>query len=156
MIEKIIIAALSENNVIGKDNSLPWNISEDLKRFKKLTNNNAIVMGRKTYESVGRPLPNRYNLVLSKGGLIIPGTSVVDSLESAYLDASNNGYDKIFVCGGASVYEEALKDADRMFLTRVHDKIVGDTYFPEVNWNEWKLVNEDNQGSYSFLDYLRK
>ena len=133
-----IIVAMSENRVIGKDNALPWHLSEDLKRFKRITTGHTIIMGRKTYESIGKPLPNRVNIVMTRDERFKPpGTLIVHSLEEAVRRSKG---DEVFIIGGAQIYEEALKRADRIYLTRIHDQIVGDVFFPEFDENEYTIT----------------
>ena len=160
-----LIVAASENDVIGRDGALPWHLPADLKRFKKLTIGHDVVMGRKTYqsilESLGRPLPKRRSLVLSRDLEYRPlGAEMASGLEQALELAAED--DEIFVIGGASVFAEALPRADRLYLTRVHADIEGDVYFPEVDLGSWKLVSEERHEAndrhayaFSFLDYER-
>ncbi len=127
-----IIVAVAENGVIGGDNRLLWHISEDLRRFRSLTTGHPVVMGRKTYESLGRPLPNRTNVVVTRQRIEIPGCRVVHSFDEA---AALFGADEeLFVIGGAQIYAEALPRADRFYLTRVGRAYEGDTLFPR--WDE--------------------
>tara|TARA_Y100000310_G_C20139639_1_gene559662 strand:- start:76 stop:552 length:477 start_codon:yes stop_codon:yes gene_type:complete len=154
MSELILIAALSDNNVIGKDGKIPWHISEDLKRFKKLTLYNPIIMGRKTYESIGKPLEDRINVVLTSNYDYHPkGVLTRPSLDHALYDLRN--YDQIFVIGGQKVYETALPLADKLELTRVHQEVKGDTYFPEINYNKWMKKEEINKEGFSFVTYIK-
>ncbi|MBI4009661.1 MAG: dihydrofolate reductase [Candidatus Aenigmarchaeota archaeon] len=156
MSEIIIIAAVSENNVIGKDGKIPWNIKEDLQRFRKLTLNNPVIMGRKTYESLPvKPLKDRINIVLTRQkDFNPPGIIVKKSLEDAIEFCKN--YDKVFIIGGQAVFEDGLKIADTLELTRVHKNYDGDAFFPEINFGEWVLKNKDVGEDYSFLTYVRK
>jgi len=157
-----IIAAVSDNNVIGRNNDLPWRLSSDLKRLKALTMGHHMIMGRRTWESVGKPLPGRVILVITHRQDIamenvVPVPTVEKALELA------RGDDEVFIAGGANVYEQTLHFADRMYLTRVHAEVEGDTFFPEFDdVTEWKLVDsehweadEKNQYPYSFLMYER-
>jgi dihydrofolate reductase len=133
-----LIAAVSENGVIGVDNKLPWYIPEDLKRFKKLTSGNVVIMGRKTYQSIGKPLPNRLNIVISRNkDLVIPGCLVVHTMNQAIRKA---GTDKdIFIIGGGEIYNIGMVYANKIFLTKIHQEVEGDTTFPEiVEWDEYK------------------
>jgi dihydrofolate reductase len=151
-----IIVAASLNNVIGKDNSLIWRQSADLKRFKELTTNKTVVMGRKTYDSIGKPLPNRRNIIITRQNIEIPGCEVVHSLEDALkVD------DEIFIIGGGEIYEKSIILAHKVFLTRIHAVVEGDTYFPQLG-NDWKIeksefINKDdkNQFDYEFINYVR-
>ena len=156
MSEIIIIAAVSENNAIGKDGKIPWQIKEDLQRFKRLTLNHPVIMGRKTYESLPvKPLKDRINIVLTRDTNFIPkGVVVKHSLKDALHYCKD--YDKVFIIGGQSVFEEGLKVADTLELTRVRGKYEGDAFFPEINFNEWVLKNTENKEGYSFLTYARR
>lgn len=133
-----IIVAVASNGVIGGNNSLLWHISEDMKHFKALTSGHPVVMGRKTWESIGRPLPNRENVVITRQRIDIPGCRVVHSLAEAL---SLFGPDEeVFVIGGAQIYAEALAVADRFYLTRVLHDYEGDTLFPAWDPARWRLV----------------
>ncbi len=130
-----IIVAMTEERVIGKDNHLPWYLPEDLKRFKKITMGHPIIMGRKTYESIGKPLPGRTNIVLTKNPDFHPdGVLVAQTLENAIqLAQSHAGGEESFVIGGETVFRAALPKANRLYLTLIHQKFSGDTWFPSVN-----------------------
>lgn len=156
MSEIIVIAAVSENNVIGKDGRIPWNIQEDLQRFKRLTLHSPVIMGRKTYESLpAKPLKDRINIVLTRDKTFSPqGVIVKHSLQDA-LDYCKS-YGKVFIIGGQAVFEEGLKVADTLELTRVHGNYDGDAFFPEINPDEWFLKNEEKRTGYSFLTYARR
>ncbi len=157
-----IIVAMSENGVIGRDGDLPWRLSADLKRFKKLTLGHVLIMGRKTFESIGRPLPKRRSLVLSRDPAYrAPGVEVAASLEQALALAAAET--EVFVAGGAAVFAEALPLTDRLYLTRVHAEVEGDVFFPEVDLESWRLVSAerheaDDQHAYpfSFLVYHQR
>lgn len=152
-----IIVSVSENWVIGKDNKLLWDLQSDLKRFKKLTLNHVIIMGQKTMESLPKNfLPNRTNIVLTddadfSGKNIIPSFSIADALNKANYYDDNK---EIFIIGGGSVYKQFLSLANKLYLTVVHIEIDGDTFFPEINDNEWKLESsefkeKDDKNEYS-------
>jgi dihydrofolate reductase len=148
-----LIAAVSENGVIGVDNKLPWYIPDDLKRFKELTSGNVVIMGRKTYESIGKPLPNRINIVVSRNKeLNIPGCLVVNSMTQAIQKA---GTDKdIFVIGGGEVYRKSIKFADRIYLTKVHQEVEGDTTFPEIDTGfGWSEISKEEKEGFSYITY---
>lgn len=154
-----IIAAVSDNNVIGKENRVPWRIKEDMKRFRDLTLGHTVIMGRRTYESIPqkfRPLPQRRNIVLS--GTIEPseGIYVARNIEEALKLAQDQ---EAYVIGGGKVYESFLPLAKGIELTRIHQYFSGDTFFPEVDWSNWDLVCEERNIedgiSYSFLTYSR-
>ena len=136
-----LIVAVAQNGVIGDRNALLWHISEDLKHFKALTSGHPVVMGRKTYEPLGRPLPNRTNVVISRQELEIPGCRVVHSLDEAL--ALFPGDEEVFIIGGAQIYAEALPRADRFYLTRVFHDYEGDTRFPEWDEAQWRLVSSE-------------
>ena len=150
-----IIAAVAENNVIGKDNDLIWHISEDLKRFKRLTSGHVIIMGRKTYDSLPfKPLPNRKNIVISNRKHIeFPGAVVVNSFEDALKECE--GEDEVFICGGATIYNYFINIADKLYLTKVHKKFEGDTFFPEIEYDKWELESKSEKlkDKKSGLDY---
>ena len=134
-----IIVAVARNGVIGDKNSLLWHISEDLKHFKALTSGHPVIMGRKTFESLGRPLPNRTNVVVSRQAIGIPGCEVVHSLREA-LALFPDPEEELFVIGGAQIYAEALPLDDRFYLTRVDRDYEGDTRFPDWNPDQWRLL----------------
>ncbi len=133
-----VIVAVAENGVIGDKNSLLWHISEDLRNFKRITSGHPVVMGRKTFESLGRPLPNRKNVVITRQDIEIEGCEVVHSLEEAL--AMFSADEEVFIIGGAQIYREAMPIADRFYLTRVHHSYEGDTSFPEWKESEWQKV----------------
>lgn len=136
-----IIAAVASNGVIGGENRLLWHISEDLKYFKALTTGHPVVMGRKTWESLGRPLPGRTNVVVTRQAYEAPGCRVVHALEEAF--ALFAPQEEVFVIGGAEIYAQALPHADRLFLTQVHHPYEGDTRFPEWERSQWRLVEQE-------------
>lgn len=136
-----IIVAVAQNGVIGDNNSLLWHISEDLRRFKALTTGHPVVMGRKTFESLGRPLPGRRNVVVTRQQIALEGCTVVHSLGEAFGMFSSE--EEVFVIGGAQIYAEALPSADRFYLTRVEHAYDGDTRFPEWDETEWKLTQSE-------------
>jgi len=157
-----IIAALASNNVIGRGNQLPWHLSADLKRFKALTMGHHLIMGRKTFESIGRPLPGRTTIVATRrSDVSAPDVVVAPSLDAALDLARGDG--EIFIAGGADIYEQMIHRADRMYLTRVHADIEGDAVFPDFDdVTEWSLVDSEhhepddkNPLPYSFLTYER-
>lgn len=159
-----IIAALSTNNVIGRNNDIPWRLSTDLKRFKALTMGHHLLMGRKTYESVGRPLPGRVTVVITRQeGFAPEGVTVVHSLEEAIRVAAAANDAEAFIAGGAEIYQQSMHRADRMYLTRVHADVEGDTFFPDFDdVSEWRLTDaehfdadEKNEHPFSFLTYER-
>ncbi|HEX7456514.1 MAG TPA: dihydrofolate reductase [Candidatus Nanoarchaeia archaeon] len=154
-----IIAAISEKRAIGKGNKLLWHIGEDLKRFKKITFGHLVIMGRKTFESLGRPLPNRANIVITHDEAFkVPGISVAHSLEKAIEDARYEEKDEIFIVGGGQIYEQGIKYADKLYLTIVEGEYEADTFFPD--YSEFKrVVFEEKRESagykYRFLELER-
>ena len=157
-----IIVAASENDAIGKDNDLIWSLPNDLKRFKKLTSGHCIIMGRKTFDSFPGLLPNRKHIVISKN----PTTSfpekvtVVNNFKDALKEAFHD--DNPYVIGGGQIYKLAMDYSDKIELTRVHGEFKADTFFPKINENEWKLINEEfndkderHQFSYTYKTYLK-
>lgn len=151
-----IIVAMSENYVIGLNNSLPWHLSDDLKRFKEITTGHQIVMGRKTYESIGRPLPNRDNFVLTRNAkLQIDGINVIKSLND--IPSSDK---KTFIIGGGEIYAQLINSCDELLVTKIHCKIDGDAYFPIIDLSVWSLINQsekftENDLEYSYLTYRK-
>jgi dihydrofolate reductase len=157
-----IIAAVSLNNALGKDNKLLWHLPADLKRLKELTMGHHLIMGRKTFESLGRPLPGRPHIVISRdANLKFDGVTVVDSLEKAFELAKNDN--QPFVFGGAEIYKQALPFIERIYLTRVNETFEGDAYFPELDTVEWELLSkldfepdEKNKFHYSYEEYKKR
>lgn len=137
-----IIVAIAQNGVIGDKNALLWHISEDLKNFKATTSGHPVVMGRKTFESLGRPLPNRTNVVITRQRIEIPGCTVVHSLQEAL--ALFPAEEEVFVIGGAQIYAQALEVADRFYLTRVFHDYEGDTSFPVWDESLWRLTASES------------
>lgn len=157
-----IVVAVDEENGIGKNNQLLWHLPADLKHFKSITTGHPVVMGRKTFESIGRPLPNRRNVVISRQqGLRIDGVEVLNSLNEAYeLLADEN---LVFIIGGAQIYREAIQDVEKIYLTKVHHRFEADAFFPELDpvvWQETERethqADEKNVFSYSFLTYMKR
>lgn len=137
-----IIAAVAQNGVIGDKNSLLWHISEDMRFFKRTTSGHPVIMGRKTFESLGRPLPNRTNVVISRTQQTIEGCTVVGSLEEAV--ALFPKEEEVFIIGGAQIYALALSVADKMYLTRIYCDYQGDTSFPEWEPKQWELTSKES------------
>ena len=160
MIDIVTIAAVSENNVIGKDGKIPWYISDDLKRFKELTLNHPVIMGRKTHESIisqlGKNLPQRVNIVLSRTkSLKYPGTLASNSLEDAIGRASKIDNHQVYIIGGQSVYEQSLNLSNRLEITEVHSHYEGDSFFPEIDSRIWNETDREDKEGYSFVTYRR-
>ncbi|BAU47868.1 dihydrofolate reductase [Sulfurifustis variabilis] len=148
-----IIVALAENGVIGRDNRLPWHLPDDLKHFRRLTVGHPVIMGRRNYESLGRPLPDRLNIVVTRqaGYAAASGCRVVHSLEQAFAQA--DGAEEIFVIGGGDLYAQTLERADRLYLTRVHAGVDGDTRFPEFDvaaWHEIERVHHEADAHHAY------
>lgn len=141
-----ILVAMAKNRVIGRNNALPWQLSPDLKRFKQLTMGHHIVMGRKTYESIGRPLPGRTSVIVSRQpDYQVPGAIVADSIVAA-LKICSEGKEmdqEIFVIGGAEIYQQALGLCQRMYVTEIQQEFVGDALFPEFNQQEWREISRE-------------
>lgn len=167
-----LIVAMAENRVIGINNSLPWHLPNDLKYFKKVTMGKPIIMGRKTYESIGRPLPGRRNIIITRqenyaASVTHQNVDVVDSLESAIRLGEDialvDGHDEVFVIGGAEIYRQALQKADRLYITHVLAEVQGDAYFPIIEWDHYReIAREDfsaegsNPYNYCFSVYESK
>ena len=150
-----IIAAVARNRAIGKGGTLPWHISEDLRRFKRLTMGHAILMGRKTFASIGRPLPGRRNVVLSSHPLLAD-VETYPSLDTALSALADQ--ERVFVIGGGQLYAQLLERADEIYLTLVHTDAEADTFFPpyeNVLHNQFTLVNRESHDGFTFLDYHR-
>lgn len=151
----VIVAAVARNGVIGVDGSLPWRIPEDLARFRELTMGHALVMGRETFESIGRPLPGRVNIVLTRRrDWSREGLEVAASLDEALSIAAAAESDA-FIAGGAEVYRAALGRADLMEITEVDAEPAGDTWFPPVDWSEWREVARESHPGFSFVTHER-
>lgn len=157
-----IIVAAAENNVIGNNNALIWHISADLKRFKQLTTGHTVVMGRKTFESIGRALPNRRNIVISRNpDFRVAGCEMAGSIEQALELVKNE--DEVFIIGGGTIYRDLWEKADRLYITLVHTVTEGDTYIPSVDVTQWEEIrrqdfsaSEKDDFDYSFIDYQRR
>ena len=157
-----IISACSRNRVIGIDNNLPWNLSEDLKRFKKITTGKKVVMGRKTFESIGRPLPNRTNIVISrKTDWFEEGILIVGSIKEAIKFAKKID-EKIFIIGGGNIYEQTIDLVDQLEITWVDATLEADTYFPKIDEKNWRKTDEichekdeKNQFNFCFQTFER-
>ena len=138
-----LVAAIASNNVIGKKNSLPWNIPEDLKRFKQMTSGHTILMGRKTFDSIGRPLPNRQNIVMTKDeNFEREGIKVINDFDEA-LELIKESNEDIFVIGGSKIYELFEPVANSLAITRILKDFEGDAFFPDINWDLWQIEKEE-------------
>lgn len=157
-----VISAMDKNRLIGKENGLPWHLPADLQFFKKSTLGKPIVMGRKTYESIGRPLPGRQNIVISRNAdYKAEGCEVVSSIDAAIKIAGD--VEELMIIGGANLYLQVLDKADRLYLTQVHAKFEGDAWFPKIHYSDWhEISREDHQADeknsvdYSFVVYQRR
>jgi dihydrofolate reductase len=156
-----LIVAIDQNNAIGKDNQLLWHLPKDLSFFKNVTTGNAIIMGRKTFESIGKALPNRRNIVIStQKDLQYAGAEITSSLNAAIeLVGKADGY----IIGGGSIYEQSLTLVDRLYITKVAASFNADTFFPTINWDEWTLVSKEDHPAdekhayaFSFCVYDKK
>jgi dihydrofolate reductase len=152
-----IIVAYDKNLAIGKDNTLVWRQSADLKRFKELTTGNTVVMGRKTFESIGKPLPNRRNIVLTRQDIQIEGVEIINSIEEI-----KNIKEDIFIIGGGEIYKSCLIFTDRIYATLLDAEIEADTWFVDIDMNEWIVESksehksdEKNQYDYSFINLIK-
>ena len=159
-----IIVAVAKNNVIGKDNKLIWHLPEDLKRFKNLTIGHTIIMGRKTFESLGRVLPNRKHVVLSKNTKRITEDENVEIVNDiSVLKEYINSEEEYFVIGGALIYKLLIPYVTKIYMTKINEEFVGDVFFPKINEEEWNIIekekgltNEKNSFDYEYITYLRK
>lgn len=159
-----IIAAIAKNNALGKDNDLIWHLPSDLKRFKKITSGHYILMGRNTFESIGKPLPNRTTIIITRNNdYFKDGCLIANSIEQA-IELTNNA-ENIFIIGGAQIYKEAIKKEliDRLDITKVHQEFDADVFFPEIDLDVWEEVSredfkadEKNKHDYSFVSYQKK
>lgn len=167
MTELAIIVAVAENGVIGNDNALPWRLPEDLQNFKRITMGKPVVMGRKTYDSIGKPLPGRTNIVVTRNvSFHAEGLQVAHSLEEALAKASEiaarAGVEEVMVMGGAEIYAATIPRADRLYMTEVHANVEGDAILPAIDWACWREVRREhrvaqspNPYDYSFICYER-
>jgi len=162
--QKNIIVAIADNNAIGKDNALLWHISEDMRFFRRTTLGSPVIMGRKTFESIGRALPGRVNVVISRGFSTGEEVEVVGSLEQAYKVAESTNLEKCFVMGGGQIYAQALPTADRLVVTHVHTVIEdADTFFPQIDPEIWKVsqrselfTDEETGYTFEFVEYEKR
>lgn len=158
-----LIWAMDENRVIGLHNQLPWRLPEDLKFFKRVTIGHPIAMGRKTFESIGKPLPGRENIVITRDETYRPEGCVIMNSIDELLEYTAQKDDEVFVIGGAEIFKEVLPKADRLYLTMIHEQFEGDTYFPVFDIDKWQLETREkglkddkNPYDYEFLIYKRK
>ena len=157
------VVAMSNNQVIGINNDLPWSLKDDLAHFKKYTTGKIIIMGRKTFESIGRPLPNRDNFVISSTLNSVDGVSIFPSLDDALAAANaQNTHDEIAIIGGGYLFRDSINIFNKLVLTRVNCSIEGDVFYPKIDFNRWKLEgkgdcfkNDDNQYDFSIETYSK-
>ncbi len=161
---KIIMAAIANNNVIGKDNNLIWHLPADLRFFKQTTKGHTLIMGRKTFESLGNPLPHRDSLVITRNKeYTSDGITVFNTLESALEYSENKGLETVFILGGGEIYRQSMEIADKLIITEVHEAFDGDTYFPEIDPEIWEETSREehnaddkNKYNFAFVQYERK
>ena len=159
-----LVVAAADNNAIGKDNQLLWHLPNDLKFFKNTTWGMPVIMGRKTFESVNKPLPGRFNIVITRQkDWKAEGVIVATDLNDAINKAKETNSKEFFVIGGGEIYKQAIEIADRIYITRVHAKLEGDTFFPVIDENKWKLVShqdfsadDKHKYAYSFQTWKKK
>ena len=166
--KRSMIVAMAENRVIGINNQLPWYLPNDLKYFKQVTMGKPILMGRKTFESIKKPLPGRTNIVITRNqDWSAEGVKVVHSLQQAFEMGESiceiDGQEEVMIIGGDQIYQSSLPDVDRVYLTKVHAEVAGDAYFPEVDWSQWREIGREdfkaegpNPYDYSFIVLDRK
>jgi dihydrofolate reductase len=164
----VLVAAIGENNVIGRDGQLPWRLKSDLKNFRKLTINKPVIMGRKTYVAIGKPLNHRTNIVLTSDlGLVAPGAVLATSLDAALSyarrDAERRGVDEIMIIGGSDIFAAMMPQADRLEITHVHAAPEGDAFFPPFDLKIWREVartkypaGPDDEADFTVVTYLRQ
>lgn len=155
------VVAIGENNAIGKNNQLLWRLPNDLKHFKQITSGHTVIMGRKTFDSVGKPLPNRRNIIITRQQIQIPGCEMVGSVDEAL--ALCAGEEEVFIVGGAEIYRLAMPQTNRIYLTIVHQEFDADAFFPQINYEEWAETEREDHGvdekhaiPYSFITLQRR
>lgn len=155
------VVAIAANNAIGKNNQLLWHLPNDLKHFKQITSGHTVIMGRKTYDSVGRPLPNRRNIIITRQQIEISGCEVVHTIDEALALCADEM--EVFIVGGAEIYKLAMPETDCIYLTIVHQSFDADAYFPEIDKSEWKETAREDHGTdekhsipYSFITLERR
>jgi dihydrofolate reductase len=155
------VVAIAENNAIGKNNQLLWHLPNDLKHFRQITSGHTVIMGRKTYDSVGRPLPNRRNIIITRQNIEIPGCEVVGSVDEAL--ALCAGEQEVFIVGGAEIYKLAMPQTNKIHLTIVHQEFDADAYFPPIDYSVWVETDREDHGTdekhaiaYSFITLQRR
>ena len=162
--EIVFIVAVADNGVIGRDNAMPWHLRSDLQRFKQLTLNKPVIMGRKTFQGLGKALPGRKNIMITRQvGWNAEGIAVVNNIDDALKLAGETDAKEVFVIGGGEIYKMFFERAQRIYLTRIHAEPEGDTFFPALDSKEWKLIRTDtheadekNHFAYSFEVWERR
>lgn len=156
-----LIVAMGKNNEIGLNNEMPWHLPNDLRYFKEKTTGHVIVMGRKTYESIGKPLPNRKSIVLTRQDIELP-TEVEIIRDISEIQQIAQQHEQVFIIGGAEVYRQTITIADELFVTQINESFEADTFFPDINKSEWEIVSsekglrdENNDYDYTFIQYKR-
>ncbi len=155
-----LIAAVGKNGIIGDHGKIPWHLPADFKRFKEITMGHPVIMGRKTYESIGKPLPGRTNIIVTRQKkYVVPECTIAGTLKEAFDAARTSGAEEVFVMGGAEIYREAMPFAEKLYLTKVGGDFEGDVFFPEVNSIEWKEVSAekgaiDGKNKYPHVFYV--
>jgi len=159
-LRKIIISAVAKNGVIGKNNGeLPWHISEEFKHFKETTLGSPIIMGRKSFDSLGKPLPKRENIVISKNRALnypFNDLKIFNNLDDAFNYCLNKKYEKVFVIGGGQIYSQAINLVDEMIISRLDFEAKGQVYFPKYNQNDWETVRKVKREQFEIFWYKRK
>lgn len=158
------IVAMAENRVIGNGNKMPWHLPADLKHFKAVTNGHPVLMGRKTYESIGKPLPNRTNMIITRDRQYsAQDCLVINDINTALSMAEELDQTEVFIIGGAEIYQQLMPKVQRLYLTKVHHHFTGDAYFPELNASEWCEISHEtheaddkNPYAYTFITLERK
>jgi dihydrofolate reductase len=158
------IVATAKNRVIGKDNDMPWHLPADLSYFKRTTTGHHVIMGRKNYEAIGKPLPNRTNIIITRDkSFTCTNCEVLHSLENALRFAQENGENEVFIIGGGTIYEQSKGYWNKLYLTEIDLETDGDVFFPELHWDEWILISEEkyekdekNPYDYCFKVFERK
>lgn len=160
---KSIIVAVAENNIIGRDNDLVWRLPDDMKYFRRMTSGHCVIMGRKTFESFGKPLPNRTHIIITRNDdYQYEGCHIVNTLEDAFAKAKELGETEAFILGGGEIYRQSIVMSDKLYITEVHESFDGDTSFPEIDKSNWKEISRDDRDKdeqhahdFSFVVYER-
>lgn len=158
-LKKIIIASISQNGVIGYENNIPWKSKKELLHFKNVTTGSPILMGRKTFDSIGKILDDRLNIVISSNKVRKSSNSNLiyfDSVRKSYLYLKKNHFNKVFICGGYRIYRNTIKHADEMIISNMHFDVMGDLKFPKINQKLWIVVKEEHYNEFTVIYYQRK